>query len=256
MSNMRLEGRVALVAGASRGIGEAMVKLFSDEGARVVFCARREELGRAIERDLRDKGREVRFVRADVTEEDAVRKLMTTAKELYGGLDILVTCAGIAPAAPIEEMELSDWEDVMRVNVNSMFLLTKHAIPLLRESDHAAIVTLGSTFGHVGAGGSAGYAVSKAAAINFAKSAALELAPDGIRVNSLCPGGTATEFLQEWFDSTGDAAGTEEWLVGAHPLGRLGTPEDQAKAALFLVSDDSSFVTGHGLLVDGGYTAQ
>jgi NAD(P)-dependent dehydrogenase (short-subunit alcohol dehydrogenase family) len=253
---MRLEGRVALVAGASRGIGEAIVRLFSDEGARVVFCARREELGRKIEADLREQGRQVRFLPADVTDEDAVKWLMTTAKEVYGGLDVLVTCAGIAPAAPIEEMALSDWEDVMRVNVNSMFLLTKHAIPLLRQSDHASIVTLGSTFGHVGAGGSAAYAVSKAAAINFAKSAALELAGDGIRVNSLCPGGTATEFLHEWFESTGDAAGTEEWLVGAHPLGRLGTPEDQARAALFLVSDDSSFVTGHGLLVDGGYTAQ
>lgn len=253
---MRLEGRIALVAGASRGIGEAMVRLFSDEGARVLFCARREELGRKIEQELRERGRQVRFMPADVTDETAVQMLMTTAKEVYGGLDVLVTCAGIAPAAPIEQMELADWEDVMRVNVNSMFLLTKHAIPLLRASDHAAIVTLGSTFGHVGAGGSAGYAVSKAAAINFAKSAALELAGDGIRVNSLCPGGTATEFLHEWFESTGDAAGTEEWLVGAHPLGRLGTPEDQARAALFLVSDDSAFVTGHGLLVDGGYTAQ
>jgi NAD(P)-dependent dehydrogenase (short-subunit alcohol dehydrogenase family) len=253
---MRLEGRVALVAGASRGIGEAMVRLFSEEGARVVFCARREELGRKIERELREQGREVRFLPADVTDEEAVRWLMTTAREVYGGLDILVTCAGIAPAAPIEEMELTAWKELMDVNVNSMFLLTKHAIPLLRKSDHASVITLGSTFGHVGAGGSAAYAVSKAAAVNFAKSAALELAGDGIRVNSLCPGGTATEFLQEWFESTGDAQGTEEWLIGAHPLGRLGTPEDQAKAALFLASDESSYVTGHGLLVDGGYTAQ
>jgi NAD(P)-dependent dehydrogenase (short-subunit alcohol dehydrogenase family) len=182
--------------------------------------------------------------------------LFTAAQEIYGGLDVLVTCAGIAPAGPIESIDLAVLEEVMRINVASMFLLTKHAIPLLRESDHASIITLGSTFGHVGAGGSSAYAVSKAAAINFAKSAALELAGDGIRVNSLCPGGTATEFLQEWFDSTGDAAGTEQWLVEAHPLGRLGQPADQAKAALFLASDDSSFVTGHGLLVDGAYPAQ
>jgi NAD(P)-dependent dehydrogenase (short-subunit alcohol dehydrogenase family) len=253
---MKLEGRVALVAGASRGIGEATVRLFAAEGARVVFCARREELGRAIERELRGEGCEVTFVRADVADEEEVKLLVTTTVELYGGLDVLVTCAGIAPAAPIESTELADWEDVMRINVNSMFLLTKHAIPALRQSEHAAIITLGSTFGHVGAGGSAAYAVSKAAAINFAKSAALELAGDGIRVNALCPGGTATEFLQEWFDSTGDPAGTEQWLRDAHPIGRLGVPEDQARAALFHASDDSSFVTGHGLLVDGGYTAQ
>jgi len=253
---MKLEGRVALVAGASRGIGEATVRLFSDEGARVVFCARREELGRAIERDLREQGREVTFVRADVTDEEAVKNLITTTPELYGGLDVLVCCAGIAPASPIESMELSEWEEVMRINVASMFLLTKHAIPALRRSEHPSVITLGSTFGTVGAAGSAAYALSKAAAINFAKTAALELAGDGIRVNALCPGGTSTEFLGEWFESTGDAAGTEQWLVEHHPIGRLAEPGDQARAALFLASDDSSFVTGHGLLVDGGYTAQ
>jgi NAD(P)-dependent dehydrogenase (short-subunit alcohol dehydrogenase family) len=253
---MKLEGRVALVAGASRGIGEAIVRLFAEEGARVLFCARREQLGRTIERELRERGLEARFVRADVTDEETVKNLMTTTREIYGGLDVLVTCAGIAPASPVETMELSEWEEVMRINVNSMFLLTKHAIPLLRKSEHASVVTLGSTFGHVGAAGSACYAVSKAAAINFAKSTAVELAGDGIRVNSLCPGGTETEFLQEWLESTGDAEGTEEWLVAAHPLGRLGTAQDQAKAALFLASDESSFVTGHGLLVDGGYTAR
>jgi NAD(P)-dependent dehydrogenase (short-subunit alcohol dehydrogenase family) len=253
---MKLEGRVALIAGASRGIGEATVRLFSDEGARVLFCARREELGRAIEKDLRERGREVTFVRADVTDEDAVKMLVTTAVEKYGGLDILVTCAGIAPAAPIESMELDEWNEVMKINVSSMFLLTKHAIPALRRSEHPSVITLGSTFGTVGAGGSAAYAVSKAAAINFAKSAAVELAGDGIRVNALCPGGTTTEFLGEWFESTGDAAGTEQWLTEHHPLGRLGRPEEQARAALFLASDEASFVTGHSMLVDGGYTAQ
>lgn len=253
---MKLEGRVALVAGASRGIGEAMVRRFAEEGAQVLFCARREELGRAIEDDLRGRGLDVTFRRADVTDETAVEGLMTAAGDLYGGLDVLVTCAGIAPTAPIEEMDLATWDEVMRINVTSMFLLTKHAIPLLRRSEHGSIITLGSTFGHVGAGGSAAYAVTKAAAINFAKSTALELAGDGIRVNSLCPGGTSTEFLQEWFESTDDPSGTEDWLVSAHPLGRLGTPDDQARAALFLASDDSAFITGHGLLVDGGYTAQ
>jgi NAD(P)-dependent dehydrogenase (short-subunit alcohol dehydrogenase family) len=253
---MKLEGRVALIAGASRGIGEAIVRLFCDEGAKVVFCARRDELGRAIESDLRSHGCEVTFIRADVTEEEAVKALIAATVELYGGLDVLVCCAGIAPASPIESMELDDWNEVMKINISSMFLLTKHAIPELRKSEHPAIITFGSTFGHVGAAGSAAYALSKAAAINFAKSAALELAGDGIRVNALCPGGTATEFLSEWFESTGDAEGTEQWLIDHHPLGRLGRPEEQARAALFLACDDSAFVTGHGLLVDGGYTAQ
>lgn len=253
---MKMEGHVALIAGASRGIGEAIVRLFSDEGAKVVFCARREELGRPIEQSLRDQGREVAFIQADVTGEEAVKALIEATVELYGGLDSLVCCAGIAPTSPVESMELEAWNEVMTINVSSMFLLTKHAIPELRKSEHASIITLGSTFGAVGAPGSTAYALTKAAAMNFAKSVALELAGDGIRVNALCPGGTETEFLQEWFESTGDAAGSEQWLTEHHPIGRLGHSEEQARAALFLASDDSSFVTGHSLLVDGGYTAQ
>ncbi len=136
-----------------------------------------------------------------------------------------------------------------------MFLVSRAAISELRKTK-GNIITLGSTFEVVGAAGSAAYALTKAAAISFAKSLALELAPDGIRVNALCPGGTDTEFLHEWFESTGDAAGTKQWLIDHHPIGRLGTPEDQAKAASFLASDDASFITGHALLVNGAYTAQ
>lgn len=253
---MKLDGRVALVTGGNRGIGEAIVRLFSEEGAKVVFCARRPELGEPIEQALRAEGRDVTFVAADVTDEDVVEKLVARTTDLYGGLNIVVNCAGIAPASPVEAMAASDWDELMSVNVRSMFLVSKHAIPHIRASGHGSIINLGSTFGVVGAAGSAGYAVTKAAAISFSKSLAVELAGDGIRVNALCPGGTNTEFLHEWFESTGDAAGTEAWLVAHHPLGRLATAPEQARAALFLASDDASFVTGHALLVDGGYTAQ
>ena len=150
-------------------------------------------------------------------------------------------------------MDVAVRDELMACNIADV-LMSKHTIPALRETK-GCIINLGSTFGVVGAAGSAGYAVTKAAAINFSKSLALELAPDGIRVNALCPGGTDTEFLHEWFEATGDAAGTGR-LVGHHPFGRLGTPVEQAQAALFLASGDASFVTGHALLVDGGYTAQ
>jgi NAD(P)-dependent dehydrogenase (short-subunit alcohol dehydrogenase family) len=253
---MKLEGRVALVTGGNRGIGEAIVRLFSAEGAKVVFCARRAELGKAVEDDVRQAGGEVTFIACDVTDEEAVRKLVDRTVDLYGGLNTVVSCAGIAPAVPVEKMDLSDWDEILRINVTSMFLVSKHSIPRLREAEGASIITLGSTFGTVGAPGSAAYGVTKASAINFAKSLAIELAPDGIRVNALCPGGTDTEFLQEWFEDLGDAAAARTWLTDRHPIGRLARPEEPARAALFLASDDASFVTGHSMLVDGGYTAQ
>jgi NAD(P)-dependent dehydrogenase (short-subunit alcohol dehydrogenase family) len=252
---MKLEGKVALITGGNRGIGEAMVRLFSAEGAAVVFVARRKALGEALERELRNQGLDVTFLTGDVREESEVERIVDHVLAAHGRLDIVVNNAGIAPAAPVESMNVTDWDDLMATNVRSMFLVSKHSIPTLRDTK-GCIINLGSTFGVVGAPGSAGYAVTKAAAINFSKSLAVELAPQGIRVNAICPGGTNTEFLHEWFESTGDAAGTEQWLTGAHPLGRLGEPIEQARAALFLASDDASFVTGHALLVDGGYTAQ
>jgi NAD(P)-dependent dehydrogenase (short-subunit alcohol dehydrogenase family) len=253
---MKLDGRVALVTGGNRGIGAAIVRLFSAEGARVVFCGRRAELGRSVEEELRSEGREVTYVATDVADAEAARALVAGTVELYGGLNILVNNAGIAPAGTVEAMEVADWDELMHINIRSMFLMSKYAIPELRRAGKGVIINLGSTFGVVGAGGSSGYALTKAAAISFSKSLALELAGEGIRVNALCPGGTDTEFLHEWFESTGDAEGTEEWLVSRHPLGRFATSDEQARGALFLVSDDASFVTGHSLLVDGGYTAQ
>ena len=252
---MKLEGKVALVTGGNRGIGAAMVRLFAAEGAKVMFVSRSEEAGRRIEEELRAEGRDVTFEPCDVTREDLVRDLIAATVERYGKLDVVVNNAGIAPASPVESMDVADWDALMACNVRSMFLVSKHAIPELRATK-GCIINLGSTFGAVGAAGSAGYAVTKAAAINFSKSLGVELAGDGIRVNALCPGGTQTEFLEEWFESTGDAEGTRQWLVDHHPVGRLAQPEEQAKAALFLASDDASFVTGSAMLVDGGYTAQ
>ncbi len=252
---MKLEGKVALITGGNRGIGAAIGKLFAAEGAKVVLVARRAELGDAVADGINAAGGEATFIAGDVTDEQTVDEIVKQTVASYGQLDIVVNSAGIAPAAPIEEMDPAVWDELMACNVRSMFLVSRASIPELRKTK-GNIITLGSTFGVVGAGGSTGYALTKAAAISFAKSLALELAPDGIRVNALCPGATDTEFLHEWFDATGDAAGTQQWLVDRHPLGRLGTAEEQAKAALFLASDDASFVTGHALLVDGGYTAQ
>lgn len=252
---MKLAEKVALVTGGNRGIGAEMVRLFSAEGAKVMFVSRREEAGRNLEQELRGLDRDVTFQRCDVTDEHNVERLIADTVDTYGRLDVVVNNAGVAPASPVELMGADVWDQLMACNIRSMFLVSKHSIPRLRETQ-GCIINLGSTFGAVGAAGSAGYAVTKAAAINFSKSLGVELAGDGIRVNALCPGGTETEFLKEWFQSTGDAEGTRQWLVDHHPMGRLARPEEQAKAALFLASDDASFMTGATMLVDGGYTAQ
>jgi NAD(P)-dependent dehydrogenase (short-subunit alcohol dehydrogenase family) len=253
---MKLEGKVALVTGGNRGIGEEIVRLFSAEGAQVVFCGRREALCKQVEESVCAIGGDVTGFGTDLSHEDEVEKLIQAVIDCYGRLDIVVNNAGIAPAGPVEAMSLEEWNTLLACNLTSAFLVSKHAIPRLRAAGGGAIINLGSTFGVVGAAGSAAYAMTKAALMNYTKSLALELAPDGIRVNALCPGGTDTQFLRDWMVATGDAAGTEAWLVAHHPLGRLGRPEEQAKGALFLACDDSSFVTGHSLLVDGGYTAQ
>jgi len=252
----RLEGRRALVTGAATGIGAAIAELFASEGAHVVLTGRRREVGEETARLIRQAGGDARWKTADASIEGEVATLVAEVRAELGGLDILVNNAGIAPAGPVEAFSIEDWDSTLASNITSMFLLTKHSIPLLRESTGANIINLGSTFGVVGAAGSTVYAMTKAAAISLTKSLALELAGDGIRVNALCPGATETPFLAGWAEATGDAAGTYTWLRERHPIGRLSTPEEQAAAALFLASDDASFVTGHALLVDGGFTAQ
>jgi NAD(P)-dependent dehydrogenase (short-subunit alcohol dehydrogenase family) len=256
MGDGRLSGRRALVTGSVSGIGAAIARRFALEGARVLLSGRRGGPGEETATAIRAEGGDAQFVAGDATDDTVVRQLLDECRDRLGGLDILVNNAGIAPAGPLEQLTLDTWNEVIACNLTSMFLVTKHAIPLLRQSNSASVINLGSTFGVVGAAGSVAYALTKAAAISFSKSLALELAGDGIRVNALCPGATDTQFLDGWATATGDRNGTLQWLIDHHPLGRLSTPEEQANAALFLASGESSFVTGHALLVDGGFTAQ
>ena len=165
--------------------------------------------------------------------------------------------AAVSNLVPVEEMSLNDWELILSKNLTSMFLMSREAIPILRRSLHPCIINLGSTYAVVGASGSAAYALTKAGAVSFSKTLALELASDGIRVNALCPGATETKTIyHEWLGSQADAEKAKSDLAAKHPLGRIGQPEEMARAALYLASEDASFVTGHALLVDGGYTAQ
>jgi NAD(P)-dependent dehydrogenase (short-subunit alcohol dehydrogenase family) len=249
-----LDGKVAVVTGGSRGIGEAIVELFCQQGASVSFCARKAPDGKALETKMRRKGLEATFWTCDVSNEQSIKRLVNRTIDKYSKLDILVNNAGIAEVANVEEMSLHAWRRTIEINVTGMFLASKYCIPHLRHTA-GTIVNLGSTYGFVGAPGFAAYAISKAAAINFSKTLALELAPDRIRVNALCPGATETSSYESSIHASPNPTGARRKLTAQHPIGRLATTMEQAYGALYLVSDQASFVTGHALLVDGGYTA-
>jgi NAD(P)-dependent dehydrogenase (short-subunit alcohol dehydrogenase family) len=251
----RLAGKVALVTGGTLGIGAAIVQLFAREGAQVAFCARRRAAGLRLEAKLAAEGLNVSFWPADVAAEAEVRNVIVRTVKRYGRLDVVVNNAGVSASAPLEATSLKEWQRVVENNLTSMFLVCKHAIPYLRRSGAGSIINLGSTYGVVGAPGSAVYAVTKAAAINLSRTLAAELAPDRIRVNALCPGATDTPLHRRWRASQPDPEDSWRVLVARHPMGRLATPEEIALGALYLASDESSFVTGHALMVDGGYTA-
>jgi NAD(P)-dependent dehydrogenase (short-subunit alcohol dehydrogenase family) len=252
----RLDRRIALITGGATGIGAAIVRLFASEGARVSFCSRSEQPGRDLEQELKSEGCDVVFFRCDAAVETEARALVKLTLDRYGGIDILVNNAAVSKLAAVEEMSLNDWELILSKNLTSMFLMSRESIPILRRSLHPSIINLGSTYAVVGAAGSAAYALTKAGAVSFSKTLALELASDGIRVNALCPGATETKLYYEWLGSQADAEKAKSDLAAKHPMGRIGQPEEMARAALYLASEDASFVTGHALLVDGGYTAQ
>ncbi|MGH2938423.1 MAG: SDR family NAD(P)-dependent oxidoreductase [Solirubrobacterales bacterium] len=248
----RLKDKVALVSGGASGIGEAIVRRLIDEGATVDFCARNAERGERLAAELGT----ATFTVCDVGDPPQVDAWVKSVGGKNGRIDCVVTCAAIAPAGPLEEMDVEVWEDLMRINLTGTFLVCRAAIPYLRKSDGGSIVTMGSTSSFVGLPGAVAYGVTKAASLSLAKGLALELAEDGIRVNALCPGATLTPAAEGWFASLPDPEGVRKGLESAHPLGRMSTTDEQAAAAAFLLSDEASFVTGSGLVADGGYTAQ
>ena len=249
----RLSGKVAIISGGARGQGAEEARLFAREGAKVCFGDILDEEGLKLEAEIRELGGEVTYARLDVTEEVDWRKLVELTESRYGKLDVLVNNAGISIGTRrIEETTVEEWERLMDVNVTGVFLGTKQAIPALRRSGGGSIVNISSTAGIVGIGRSAAYTTSKGAVRLFTKATAIEYAKENIRCNSVHPGPINTPFLQELLD---DPERLQQRLSRV-PLGRLGTPEDIAYGVLYLSSDESSFVTGSELVIDGGTTAE
>ncbi len=250
---MRLEGKVALISGGSRGQGAVEAKLFAREGAKVVFGDILDDAGKQVEAEIQEAGAEATYVHLDVTKEDDWQSAVNTAVDRYGKLDILVNNAGILIRRGIEDTTGEDWERFLEVIAKGTFLGTKHAIPAMREAGGGSIVNISSTAGLVASpSGSASYTASKGAVRLLTKSTAIQYAREGIRCNSVHPGPIDTDMIR---DTLTDSARLEERMQRL-PMGRVGTAEEIAYGVLYLASDEASFVTGSELVIDGGTTAQ
>ena len=250
----RLDGKAALVTGAARGIGLAISRALGAEGAALCLADIDEDQLQAACQILEGEGMQVRIAVCDVTSRESVRNALRLTAESLGGLDILVNnAAAYTPSLPFEQIDDRQWHDAFAVNVTGAFLMSQEALPYLRRSGTAAIINIASQLGFVAAEGQAAYCASKGALIQLTRAMSLDLARYGIRVNAVCPGGTATERLARRYGSLAEA---QRQLGSRHPLGRLARPEEIGPAVVYLASDEASFVTGSSLVVDGGYTAQ
>ncbi len=250
---MRLQGKVALISGGARGMGAVEAHMFTREGAKVVIGDVLEEEGRQTEAAVNEAGGECVFVRLDVTNEDDWAAAIGTAVSRFGKLDILVNNAGISITGGIEDLTIEDWERTFDINAKGVFLGTKAAIPEMRKAGGGSIVNISSGAGIAPARGTSGaYAASKGAVRIFSKATAIQYAGEGIRCNSVHPGPIETPMLR----SARGAGATLDDTIERVPMGRIGTPEEIAFGVLYLASDESSFVTGSELVIDGGRTAQ
>jgi|TARA_B100000809_G_scaffold210055_1_gene213224 NAD(P)-dependent dehydrogenase (short-subunit alcohol dehydrogenase family) len=249
---MRLEGKVALITGAARGQGAAEARMFAEEGAKVILADVTDQEGMAVAAEIAEAGGDALYVHLDVTNEDEWESAVKSAVASFGKLDILVNNAGIWRRGHVLETSSEQWDDIMDVNAKGVFLGTKAAIPAMRKAGGGSIINISSTAGLVGSKTSAAYSASKGAVRIFTKSTAVQYAAEGIRANSIHPGPIDTDMGdQVWPDAT-----SREAAVARTAIARIGTADDIAYGALYLASDESSFVTGSELVIDGGVTAQ
>jgi meso-butanediol dehydrogenase/(S,S)-butanediol dehydrogenase/diacetyl reductase len=256
----KLSGKTAIITGATSGIGKATALLFASEGAQIVFSGRRVELGRALEAELARSGARAKFVETDHTDAQQCARLVNTAVGEFGQIDILFNNAGIVTKGTAESTTEDDWTNTLALNVTAVWRMCRLAIPILRKAGGGVIVNNASDWAVVGGKGALPYATSKGAVAQMTKSMALDHAAENIRINAVCPGDTFVDrWLEKGYFEHSDPVSMEQALAESAsylPMKRFGYPDEIARAVLFLASADSSFITGHLLLVDGGNTAQ
>lgn len=252
----RIEGKVALITGAASGIGEATAELFAREGARVLLADVQDELGQQVLERIREAGGTAEYVHCDVSVAEDVGGMVRAAVDTYGRLDILYNNAGLARGGTITEISEDDWDLVIDVDLKSVYLGCKYAIPEMRKAGGGSIISTASIAGLRGSPRLNAYSAAKAAVVNLTRTIAGEVGSAGIRVNCICPGIIVTPIWRQ-VGVMADDQQEQMWrMMGQRVLlQRVGMPEDVAKGALFLASDDASYVTGHALVIDGGLTA-
>jgi NAD(P)-dependent dehydrogenase (short-subunit alcohol dehydrogenase family) len=251
---VKLEGKSVIITGASSGIGKAASLLFAGEGARLTLLSRGEK-GEDVAKQARAMGTEVQYVKADVSKAGDWEKVVKLAVESYGGVDVLYNNAGIGMYRPFLETSEEDWDAVVDNDLKSVFLGCRRVIPDMLKRGGGVIVNTASEIGISGARNYAAYCAAKGGVVQITRALALEFGDRNIRVNCLCPGVTLTPMLEQGMNKAQDPAARRRSLEQDVPLKRLGKPEEIAKGALFLSSDDSSFMNGATLVIDGGATA-
>jgi len=248
---VRLKDKVAIITGAASGIGKATAILFAEHGAKIVVADIDMDGGQKTASDIQHDGKDAIFVKTDVTVRSDTVNMVENTINTFGKLDILFNNAGIAMRLPVAELSEEDWHRCLDVNLTGVFLCAKAAIPAMQKNGCGSIINMSSIYGIVGADVRAAYVASKGAVTNLTRGMALDYASDNIRVNCICPGFVETPLV------AGVVKTPEEYqkLADKHPLRRLGQPEEIAYGALYLASDESAFVTGIALPIDGGYTA-
>jgi NAD(P)-dependent dehydrogenase (short-subunit alcohol dehydrogenase family) len=249
---MRLENKTALITGAGSGIGRATAVLFAREGAAVVIADTNPEAGKSAAAEIKANGGRALFERADVSSATDCKRVVDQTISEFERIDILFNNAGIIRRATVLELSEEEWDRVINVNVKSMYLMCREVIPHMLTVKGGSIINMASGWGLAGGPKAAAYCASKGAVVLMTKALAVDHGRQKVRVNCLCPGDTDTDMLRREARQLG--VPESEFLAdsGRRPLGRMGTPEDIAKAALYLASEASSFVTGTALVVDGG----
>jgi NAD(P)-dependent dehydrogenase (short-subunit alcohol dehydrogenase family) len=252
---MRLQPKVALITGATSGIGEATARLFSHEGAKVAITGLNDERGAAVLKDIKQHSRESIFIRSDVRRADDCKRAVDETVRAFGRIDILFNNAGVFYPETALECSEQQWDEQIDVNLKGVFLMSKFTLPPMIAQGHGVIINNASGWGLVGGDHAVAYCASKGGVVLLTKALAVDHGRQGIRVNCICPGDVDTAMLPS--DAKMRGLPWEKYLEDCknRPMGRIGKPEEIAKAVLFLASDDSSFMTGSALVVDGGGTA-